>query len=552
MRTPSTGVVSSGAATAVDAAPSMSAPRLGARTIPLLVIVCTAAVAVWAIEPWPVGVFQDDGLYAILAKAIASGEGFRFLNLPDSPAATHYPPGYPLVLAMLWRLFPAFPANTAVFLFANVGFLCATAIGAWYFGQRRLGLTSGSSAAAALATVACVPALTFGVFLLSEPLFMALLFPALLASERAVDSNSPREAGVAGFLAGVLAMVRTMGVWVGVALVLVLLVRRRFAAAGAALAAAAVTLVPWQIWVAVHAADVPPVIVGKYGSYSGWLSSAVSTEGPLFVVRVFWKNLGVLRATVWEMLGAPEASSRVAVIVATAAAVAVAAVLAIGSRHWVRRAPVTVCFVALYMAIVLVWPFEPTRFVWAVLPLIGLAAAVAVRSVIEWRPNVLSARTLRLAAMALMLLVATGYTVYNVRGFAHRAWTTGPRVFAGRATPLVDWVRRSTRPGDLLATDDDALVHLYSGRRTIPVGTFTPQEYLEGQSYDFATGQLELLMREFRPRYVLCGSAHCAMAARNLSLREPPLLRLVTPLERGVVFESVAASIAHGAHPRTP
>jgi hypothetical protein len=61
-----------------------------------------------------------------------------------------------------------------------------------------------------------------------------------------------------------------------------------------------------------------------------------------------------------------------------------------------------------------------------------------------------------------------------------------------------------------------------------------------GQSYEFATGQLALLIREFNPRYVLCGSAHCAVAANNLLNRQPPLLRLVTPLARGVVFEVLA------------
>ncbi len=537
------------ALTAVDSVRPLAAPRLGAA-IPLLVAVCTAAVAIWAIEPWPVGVFQDDGLYAILAKSIANGEGLRYLNLPDSPAATHYPPGYPLVLAALWRLFPAFPANTAVFVFANVGFLCAAALGAWHFGQRRLGLSSGVAATAALATVACVPVLTFGVFLLSEPMFMALLFPVLIAAERAVDSGEPRDAALAGLLAGVLAMVRMMGVWVAPALVIVLLLRRRRVAAGVALAASALTLVPWQIWTSAHAGDVPPVLVGKYGSYGAWLGSAIRSDGFAFVGGVMLKNLGVLRANLWDMLAAPSVLASAAVMVATAASLAAIALLASGSRQWFKRAPVTVCFVALYLVVVLAWPFEPTRFVWAVLPLIGLAAAVAARSIIQWRPAAMAGRTLRLAAMAAMLLMAAGYTVYNIRGFAQRAWTNDPRLFASRATPLVDWVRRATQPGDLLATDDDALVHLYSGRRTIPVQTFTPQEYLEGQSYDFATEQLEALLRDFRPRYVLCGSAPCAVAASNLQKREPPLLRVVTPLSRGVVFESVAATIAPGTHPR--
>jgi hypothetical protein len=139
-----------------------------------------------------------------------------------------------------------------------------------------------------------------------------------------------------------------------------------------------------------------------------------------------------------------------------------------------------------------------------------------------------------------MVLLGAGYALYNAHGIAARSWTIGPRAFAMRAAPLVEWARQATAPGDLLATDDDALVHLYSGRRTIPVGTFTPQEYLVGQSYEFATGQLALLIREFNPRYVLCGSAHCAVAANNLLNRQPPLLRLVTPLARGVVFEVLA------------
>jgi hypothetical protein len=523
--------------TAIDASRVTAAPRL-AGAVPLLVAVCTAAVAIWAIEPWPVGVFQDDGIYAMLGKAIASGEGFHYLNLPDAPAATHYPPGYPLVLAMLWRLFPEFPANTAVFLFANVAFLCAAAVGVWSFGQQRLRLSSGIAATAALATVACVPVLMFGVFVLSEPLFLALLFPVLIAGERAADSGAPRDAALAGLLAGVLAMVRTMGVWVAVAIVIVLLLRRRRLASGVALAATALTLVPWQIWVAVHAGDVPPVIVGKYGSYGGWLSSAIRAEGPAFVVDVVLKNLAILRVNLWDMLGAPELLAR-PVLLATAGFVAAIALLAVGARQWFKTAPVTVCFVALYMAVVLAWPFEPTRFVWALLPLIGLAGAVAARSILQWHPLSMAGRTIRLSAIAAMLLMATGYAAYNARGFAQRSWTTAPRLFASRATPLVDWARRATQPGDLLATDDDALIHLYSGRKTIPVATFTPQEYLHGQSYDFATEQLEVLLRDFRPRYVLCGSAHCAVAASKLQKREPPLLRLVTPLERGVVYESV-------------
>jgi hypothetical protein len=520
---------------------ALAAVREGNRLVPVVIAVVTAGLAMWAIEPWPVGVFQDDGLYTILGKALASGEGFRYLNLPGAPAATHYPPGYPALIALLWRLFPAFPANTAVFLFVNVAFLAATAVGTWYLGRRVLGMTSGTAAIVAVATVACVPALTFGVFVLSEPMFMALLFPVLLACERAVDRGTMRDAALAGASAGALAMVRTLGAFVAPALVLVLLLRRRWAAAGSALIASLLAIAPWQLWVSRHADEIPSLLLGKYGSYGGWLSSAVSTEGGGFVTDVLVKNIGVLRANLWEMLGqGTEAPGPLGVMLATVAFMAVIAILAIGSREWARRAPVSLLFALFYLGVVLLWPFEPTRFVWVLLPLIGLGIALGVGTIVSWRPSGTPGRLARNGAVGVMVLLGAGYALYNAHGIAARSWTIGPRAFAMRAAPLVEWARQATAPGDLLATDDDALVHLYSGRRTIPVGTFTPQEYLVGQSYEFATGQLALLIREFNPRYVLCGSAHCAVAANNLLNRQPPLLRLVTPLARGVVFEVLA------------
>ena len=122
------------------------------------------------------------------------------------------------------------------------------AAGTWYFAHRRLGLGESVAALTALATVACVPALMFGVFVLSEPMFMALLIPVLLASERAVDSGTGRDAAIAGCLGGVLALVRTMGQFVIPALVLMLLLRRRWSAAVVAALAAATILLPWQLW----------------------------------------------------------------------------------------------------------------------------------------------------------------------------------------------------------------------------------------------------------------------------------------------------------------
>ena len=85
--------------TAVAIAATPSRARTG-WMLPTLVILVVTGIAQWAAAPYTVGVFHDDGVYALLARSIASGEGFHHSHLAGAPAATHYPPLYPLLLAI--------------------------------------------------------------------------------------------------------------------------------------------------------------------------------------------------------------------------------------------------------------------------------------------------------------------------------------------------------------------------------------------------------------------------------------------------------------------
>jgi hypothetical protein len=507
----------------------------------LVVAVIPLLTAIAAIGTWPVGVFQDDGIYTVLAKALASGDGYRYVNIPGAPHATHYPPAYPAFLAVLWKLAPEFPANVALFTFANAVFLSLAAVGALYFGRAYVGLGSRFAAAIAVATVACVPALIFGVFVLSEPMYMALLVPTLVCAERAAGSARPRDALLAGLAGGGLAMVRTMGQFVVPALVLVLLLRRRWRAATLAAAGGVILLVPWQLWVMAHGAEVPAVLLGKYGPYSRWLTDAVRSDGPGLLVGVVGKNARALVGMAWSMFsGRNPGGPAPPAIVQGLIVCALAGLIALGAWRLRRRIPVTLWFLASYMALVIVWPFEPTRFVWVLLPIFGLMAAYGVAAVAGWRPTRWPLRLARGGVLATAVLLAAGYAVYNVRGVRERWWATIPDQNTARATPLVGWVRASTTETDVLATDDDALLHLYTGRPTVPVGTFTPQEYLQAQTYQFASVELGRIMDRYRPRYVLCSTSYGVMAARAFLVGAKPRLRVVRVLSRGVVFERIA------------
>src|SRR5260221_3554784 len=85
------------------------------------------AVGLLVLDHYAVGVFHDDAMYVILARSIATGQGYRYLNLPGTPVASHFPPGYPLLLALLWRVAPAFPHHVPLFQAGNALLVAAPA-----------------------------------------------------------------------------------------------------------------------------------------------------------------------------------------------------------------------------------------------------------------------------------------------------------------------------------------------------------------------------------------------------------------------------------------
>src|SRR5262249_40736112 len=156
--------------------------------------------------------FHDDGVYVILGKALATGRGYRFLHLPGAPPATHYPPAYPLVLAMLWKIAPRFPENIQTFLFANALLLGIAAFGVDRYSRRALGWPPFAAFAAAIVATLSTPLLMLSSLVLSEPMFAATLFPVLIAAERATEERaSPTRVVLVSIALGALALVRTHG-----------------------------------------------------------------------------------------------------------------------------------------------------------------------------------------------------------------------------------------------------------------------------------------------------------------------------------------------------
>ena len=476
------------------------------------VVVLAAALA--TISPTPVGVFWDDGVYLVSARALATGAGYRLGHLPGSPPAVHFPPGWPALLALVWAAVPAFPANLPWLKLVNPVLL---AIAAWFacaMGSRRFGLAPAISAIAIVIFTAALPVLVIASVLFSEPMFLAALLGGLALAESARERGSSWRALLAGGAAGGLILVRTAGVALLPALVLVLLRAGRRREALVSAAAAVAVVAPWQIWLSTHSAQLAVPLRGSYGPYLEWVLALYRQRGPAFAMTVARENvLSLFRSAGVAFFPIGLAPLRPFLVMLLLVVAFLGAV-----RAW-RHAPATVLFMAAYCPIFLVWPYAPERFVWAVWPLAGLLLAAGGTE--GWRltkahPGALGVRVTAALVVGVALLAGAGHATYTARGLSRHWWDIAQRRNADVLLPVAAWVRANTRPGDIVACDGESLVHLYTGRTVVPVHILSPDEYLAGTPLEQAAADLRALVVANRPQFAVFSAAATELAAASL------------------------------------
>lgn len=524
--------------TAVDVITAPSSEREWSfsldRTMPVLTALIVLAVGIAIIDGLPVGVVHDDGMYVVLAKSLATGHGYRWIHVPGAPAATHYPPGYPAFLAMLWLVYPAFPGNVLLFKFANACFGALAASACVTFARERFAMSPLGGGAFSIASILGIPALTLSVMVMSEPFFLALLIPILIHAERAIEADAPRRRDVVllGVATGIATLVRTHGIALIAAVPLMFVMKRRRITDAVLFAAVAIAVVlPWQLWSAANAAAVPAPMQGNYGSYGAWLAGGLHTEGIGLVARTAARTSVELIA-MFATLGAPGLPALPRIV----ALVSLASLSIVGAPILARRAPVSAVFLALYAGIVIVWPFTPARFAWGVWPLVLILPVLGAREIIKWTPSTGTFRLARTVGLSLTVALAMGHAVYTARGYRGRWWASIPRAGAANLRPLVLWAAQHTAPTDVLAVEAESAVYLYTGRHTVPVHTFTVQQYFTPRTAEQEADVISGVLAHYHVDAVAVATRTVRDATKLLATRTPPLLTPSDTFPGGIVL----------------
>lgn len=201
------------------------------------------------------GLIVDDAWYVLLAKALATGQGYTLINSPTPGITPFYAPAFPALLSIFYRISPNFPANLwllKLVSMAGVGWLTFINF------NRECELPKYVSLGLALATT-IYPALVFLATssVMSECVYTLLLVAAVLLIERAVRDGKMgwglKYLLPAGGLAGLAVLTRPVGLGLIAAAIIYLLKERLPRQALILVAGIAVLVGPWMIYSRRHA-----------------------------------------------------------------------------------------------------------------------------------------------------------------------------------------------------------------------------------------------------------------------------------------------------------
>jgi hypothetical protein len=471
--------------------------RMRDGAIGLLVLAVALPIYVLRLDH-VVGMVIDDAWYVMLAKALAEGRGYWLVNAPLDRILPGYPPGFPMLLSLIFRVRPDFPDNVWLLKSVSIAAMLGAALLS-YFYLHRLRQQPRHLAALTSLGIATTPALVFLATstVMSECVFTLAQLGVVVVGHRAIDASpdrGTRHAVLAGVLGAATVLVRSVGIGVVAAVGLCLLKERKWKQLSAFTIAVAIVLGPWLLYARAHAPTRQHQeihrgsLVYGYGDQFWMRFAGSASSGRVTIAelpeRVATNVYDVGSRSFVGIFGSillrdAEDSGEEVVFLgrqvgwtfigfgALPQTIAVSCVLGIlvlwGFVRTVReRWTVAEFLVPISLTITLLWPFWSFRFVLPLTPFLFLYLAKGLTHA---------------AAARIGLLVIISLNLYDHAGYIARLRSDPVKVdwiahFQELDTTL-DWMKAHLDPGAVVAATNPAIVHLRTGHKTITLDRVT-------------------------------------------------------------------------------
>lgn len=470
--------------------------------IPILLV--TLGLCLCNLCPKVVGNYHDDGVYIVTAKALATGQGYRIISLPDPLPQTKYPFLYPYILSWIWRWNPHFPDNVLPMKLLSVAsgllFLAVSYRLMTRFRYAAPGITLGIVAMAAW----CPWTVYFSTMVLSEMPYALISVLALYFSEAALDPATERRRDAyliaAALLSGLAYFVRSIGLMVVVATSIHLFYRREWRRLALFAGLVFIMIGPWVLWTRILA---PPPGLNPmelyYVSYTHWISEYIGGYFSVSMMNVFCKNLlycfgGIVTLSNPIFVYAPlpvnftiHPGVQAVTVCGVLLLLGLGAILTLRRFHYQPR--LLDLYIALYLLCVLIWPWSPLRFLIPVAPFLLLynvrLTDRLTAAFVKRLPRANLRRLVRMgvagfAASGLLLNLALSVVVVRetmTAGFPLPPTAASPGgTWKDSSEAAMNWIARNTPADATLAAVFDPMCYLYTDRRAVRGFAINPVE----------------------------------------------------------------------------
>lgn len=440
-----------------------------------------------------VGMFNDDAWYVLLAKALAAGHGYTLINAPTPGITPLYPPAFPFLLSLVFRMAPQFPQN--VWLLKGVSILAMLGVGlvARSYYTRDRGLP---------ASLACGMALTIVIntelawlatsTLMSECVFALAVMLTLLTVERAVrNGGNWRYAALGGMAASFAFLTRSLAIGLMMAVVIYLIKERAKWALVTFVAVVAVCVGSWMLYSKAHAPtdeqrkEHGGYIVQSYMEHFWARKASQARHGTITAselpARVWENSLGILGRDLLKVIAAPVftalANGQRGVGGSTAALSFILSVLVIGGWVLAARERLTLAEIALpgSLGVIVLWGWEPFRFVLPFAPLLLCYLLRGVQAIHQQYQRWLKVENLHAQWMVLGIVVGCLGVIHlsdNIKYLVTYSQalsverTVWSRSF-DEQMDLLTWMREHLPKDAVVASPSPAMVYLYAERQSV-------------------------------------------------------------------------------------
>jgi hypothetical protein len=478
-----------------------------------IVVGATGLLYYSAFQPERFGFYRDDSLYVVMAKALATGQGYRIISIPNEPVQTKSPPVYPFLLSLIWKLKPQFPQNLTAMM------LLTTIIAIAFLGQTYRYVIKHAYATRWQAIIVIgLTAINWRTIVLasgiySEMVYAALSVAALYLAEKYEKTPGNWALGSAvGVVTGLAFLTRSAGLALLPAMALYFLIRRERKGV-LPIIIASMLVFAWMGWGYFNSPTIENSNSGSYESYFQTLRALLDKEGQSGIVAllsVIARNaLGLILISIPVVcLGLAYES----VLYFGFAFLFIAAGFYRQSRAGLRLMHI---YVVMYLAVHLLWPFTSyDRFLMPLLPFLLLFLLIEGQAMLALIRKSLTAQTNpvgRASAgfICLALFVAVGASLYNYGLGVYRSLGLATLNKVNRPSTddagAIEWLKSNTDPGDVLICYRDPLYHLHTGRKAVRSSVSREGGSLQSSEVivDDEGGELLRIIKENNARYLV-------------------------------------------------